>query len=157
MTRSSRWSPLAVLAATAAIVFAACGGTTAITAPSSGRRQHRAERRRQRQRQRAVRVRWPTRRRARPPAARRPPGRHPHPYAGEFKKISAPDARTVVFDLCGSDVAFLSKIAFTSFAINDAGWLTATSTRPPPTPEDRLRGQRHRRRTSSRRGTAART
>ena len=46
-------------------------------------------------------------------------------YAGSIKKISAPDARTVVFDLCGPDVAFLSKIAFTSFAINDAGWLTA--------------------------------
>jgi ABC-type transport system substrate-binding protein len=46
-------------------------------------------------------------------------------YVGAIKKISAPDARTVIFDLCAPDVAFLSRIAFTSFAINDAGWLKA--------------------------------
>ena len=45
--------------------------------------------------------------------------------AGDLKKIKRPDARTVVFDLCSSDVAFLSKIAFSSFAINDAGWLAS--------------------------------
>jgi ABC-type transport system substrate-binding protein len=45
------------------------------------------------------------------------------PYTGNFKKISATAANTVVFDLCNPDVAFLSKIAFTSFAINDTGWL----------------------------------
>jgi len=44
-------------------------------------------------------------------------------YAGNFKKISATDAKTVVFDLCGPDVAFLQKIAFTSFGIQDADWL----------------------------------
>lgn len=47
------------------------------------------------------------------------------PYKGNFKKITATDARTVVFDLCSPDVAFLSKIAFTSFAINDTAWLEA--------------------------------
>jgi peptide/nickel transport system substrate-binding protein len=46
-------------------------------------------------------------------------------YTGEFKKIYATDARTVVFELCTPDVAFLSKIAFTSFAINDTEWLKA--------------------------------
>jgi len=46
-------------------------------------------------------------------------------YTGEFKKISAIDAKTVVFELCVPDVAFLSKIAFTSFAINDTEWLKA--------------------------------
>jgi ABC-type transport system substrate-binding protein len=46
-------------------------------------------------------------------------------YKGNFKKISATDASTVVFDLCSSDVAFLSKIAFTSFAINDTAWIEA--------------------------------
>ena len=46
-------------------------------------------------------------------------------YTGQFKKISAIDAKTVVFDLCVPDVAFLSKIAFTSFAINDTAWLEA--------------------------------
>jgi peptide/nickel transport system substrate-binding protein len=44
-------------------------------------------------------------------------------YGGNFKKISATDAKTVVFELCKPDVAFLSKIAFTSFAIQDADWL----------------------------------
>jgi peptide/nickel transport system substrate-binding protein len=44
-------------------------------------------------------------------------------YAGNFKKISAPDAKTVVFDLCSPDVAFLAKIAFSSFAINDSDYL----------------------------------
>jgi ABC-type transport system substrate-binding protein len=47
------------------------------------------------------------------------------PYTGNFKKVTAVDAKTVVFDLCGPDVAFLSKIAFSSFAINDTAWLEA--------------------------------
>jgi len=45
------------------------------------------------------------------------------PYTGNFKKITAVDAKTVVFDLCNPDVAFLSKVAFSSFAINDTAWL----------------------------------
>ena len=32
-------------------------------------------------------------------------------YTGNFKKIEATDAGTVVFTLCNPDVAFLSKIA----------------------------------------------
>ncbi len=47
------------------------------------------------------------------------------PYTGNFKKVTAIDAKTVEFQLCTPDVAFLSKIAFTSFAINDADWLAA--------------------------------
>jgi peptide/nickel transport system substrate-binding protein len=46
-------------------------------------------------------------------------------YGGEFSQISAPDEHTVVFSLCYPDPAFLSKIAFTSFAIQDAGVLEA--------------------------------
>jgi ABC-type transport system substrate-binding protein len=46
-------------------------------------------------------------------------------YTGNFKKITAVDAKTVVFELCNPDVAFLSKIAFSSFAINDTAWLEA--------------------------------
>ena len=34
------------------------------------------------------------------------------PYTGNLKKITATDQNTVVFDLCGPDVAFLQKIAF---------------------------------------------
>lgn len=45
------------------------------------------------------------------------------PYSGQIKRISATDSATVVFELCGSDVAFRSKIAAPAFAINDAGWL----------------------------------
>ena len=47
------------------------------------------------------------------------------PYTGNFKKISATAEHEVVFELCNPDVAFLSKIAFTSFAINDTAWLEA--------------------------------
>jgi ABC-type transport system substrate-binding protein len=45
------------------------------------------------------------------------------PYSGEFKKITATDAHTVEFQLCNPDVAFLSKVAFTSFAIEDSDYL----------------------------------
>ena len=45
------------------------------------------------------------------------------PYTGNVKKISAPDPMTVVFDLCNADVAFLSKMAFSVFAINDSDYL----------------------------------
>jgi peptide/nickel transport system substrate-binding protein len=47
------------------------------------------------------------------------------PYTGQIRRISAPDPETVVFELCGPDVAFRSKIAAPAFAINDAGWLAA--------------------------------
>jgi peptide/nickel transport system substrate-binding protein len=46
-------------------------------------------------------------------------------YAGIIEQIRAEDERTVVFDLCNPDVAFLSKVAFTSFAINDSDYLEA--------------------------------
>jgi ABC-type transport system substrate-binding protein len=42
------------------------------------------------------------------------------PYAGEIKRISAPDAQTVVFELCRTDTAFLQKAAFIVFGINDS-------------------------------------
>ena len=55
-------------------------------------------------------------------------------YTGNIKRISSTNARTVVFTLCGPDVAFLSKIASPAFSINDAGWLAShidpTSTGP---------------------------
>jgi len=46
-------------------------------------------------------------------------------YTGEFKQIVAVDAMTVRFDLCFPDVAFLSKIAFSAFAIDDSAYLAA--------------------------------
>ena len=46
------------------------------------------------------------------------------PYAGTMKKISAPDPQTVVFELCGPNVAFLSILGFNVFSIYDSEWLT---------------------------------
>lgn len=45
-------------------------------------------------------------------------------YTGNLKSIEAPDASTVVFNLCNPDVAFLQKVAFAVFGINDSGWIT---------------------------------
>ena len=42
-----------------------------------------------------------------------------------ISEIRADDASTVVFTLCAPDVAFLSKIAFSSFAIDDSAYLEA--------------------------------
>jgi len=56
--------------------------------------------------------------------AKAPDARH-GPYRGELKRITAPSAGKVVFELCRPDVAFLAKIAWPSFAINDAAWLRA--------------------------------
>jgi peptide/nickel transport system substrate-binding protein len=46
-------------------------------------------------------------------------------YTSNIEQIRADDELTVVFDLCNPDVAFLSKVAFTSFAINDSDYLEA--------------------------------
>jgi peptide/nickel transport system substrate-binding protein len=116
-----RWSPrLATLLAAAAIVFAACGGTTVTDPPTAA-----------------------------PPASPAPGGEEsPAPagavypegevtcpsggnpgefngaeYQGSIQKIEATDERTVVFTLCAPDVAFLQKVAFSVFAINDSAWL----------------------------------
>ena len=45
-------------------------------------------------------------------------------YGGEFKTIEAVDAHTVKFTLCYPDPAFLSKVAFIAFGIQDADYLT---------------------------------
>ena len=47
------------------------------------------------------------------------------PYGGKIKSITAPDPLTVVFTLCSPDVAFLSKLAFSVFAVNDSDYLIA--------------------------------
>ncbi|HEY3164212.1 MAG TPA: ABC transporter substrate-binding protein, partial [Candidatus Limnocylindrales bacterium] len=110
MSRTSRWSPLAAIGVVA-IVFAACGGS-ATPPPSSASS-------------------------AAPPASTAPASQaavvaYPAdadapcgtaPYAGTIKRITALDAQTVEFKLCASDVAFLPKIAFASFGIQDADWL----------------------------------
>jgi peptide/nickel transport system substrate-binding protein len=48
-------------------------------------------------------------------------------YGGFFSAIRAVDRYTVVFELCKSDPAFLSKIAFSVFGIYPSEWLEATA------------------------------
>jgi len=48
-------------------------------------------------------------------------------YGGFFKSIEATDDYTVTFTLCKTDAAFLSKIAFSPFAIYPSEWIEATS------------------------------
>ncbi len=48
-------------------------------------------------------------------------------YGGYFKSIEATDASTVTFTLCKTDAAFLSKIAFSPFAIYPSEWVEATA------------------------------
>ena len=45
---------------------------------------------------------------------------------GQFRRIQAMDEHTVEFELCNSDPAFLSKIAFTPFAIYPQEYLEST-------------------------------
>ena len=47
------------------------------------------------------------------------------PYTGNMKKITAVDELTVQFDLCAPDPAFLPKVAFQVFGIQDADYLAA--------------------------------
>ncbi len=48
-------------------------------------------------------------------------------YTGFFKSIEATDDYTVTFTLCKSDPAFLSKIAFSPFAIYPEEWIESTA------------------------------
>jgi len=50
------------------------------------------------------------------------------PYTGQLKKITAIDALTVEFQLCGPAADFLPKIAFSAFGIQDSDYLTAHGT-----------------------------
>jgi peptide/nickel transport system substrate-binding protein len=45
------------------------------------------------------------------------------PYVGNMKKITAIDALTVEFQLCNPDAAFLPKVAFSAFGIQDRDYL----------------------------------
>jgi ABC-type transport system substrate-binding protein len=48
-------------------------------------------------------------------------------YAGLIQSVVATDANTVTFTLCRPDPAFLSKVAFSPFAIYPSEWLEATA------------------------------
>ncbi|MEA2622734.1 MAG: peptide/nickel transport system substrate-binding protein [Chloroflexota bacterium] len=45
------------------------------------------------------------------------------PYTGNLKKMSAPDASTVVFEFCNPNVAFLAQLAFSALAIDDSQYM----------------------------------
>jgi ABC-type transport system substrate-binding protein len=113
---------LAVLGATTAILIAACGGAATPTPSSSSEPSAPPS---------EAPSAAPFEAMVYPETGEAPCGQAEAPdaehsaYTGNFKKITAVDAKTVVFELCNPDVAFLSKIAFSSFAINDTAWLEA--------------------------------
>jgi peptide/nickel transport system substrate-binding protein len=113
MTRSRR--SLLGLLASVSIVVAACG-STATPSPTS-----------------APTAAPPTQ----PPASETPYDGMVYPtdgssacdirgYGGFMGSIKALDAKTIEFDLCYPDAAFLSKIAFSSLGINDSAYLEET-------------------------------
>jgi peptide/nickel transport system substrate-binding protein len=53
----------------------------------------------------------------------KPPDPEHGAYTGNLKRIRSTNARTVVFELCRPDAAFLARIASPAFAINDSAWL----------------------------------
>jgi len=124
MSPSRRWSlKYSVAAASFAILLAACGGSTASKAPS------------------AAASTAPSTAASTAPASVAPSvaaydgiaypkiavdcKNRPPNYTGEFAQIKAIDKLTVEFDLCAPDVAFLSKIAFSTNGIQDADYLAA--------------------------------
>lgn len=117
MARSPWWSRTALIAG-ATIVFAACGSSTATPSPAATE---------------APATEAPA---TEAPASEAPYEGMSYPesgdapcatgdYTGQFKKITATDRRTVEFQLCYPDVAFLAKIAFSAFGIDDSDYLTA--------------------------------
>lgn len=113
MTRTKRWSPLAALGVVA-IVFGACAGAASPSPTSSGTTPSVAP-----PPSTAV-SQAPYTGMVYPVTGEAPCGTAP--YTGELKKITAVDRLTVEFQLCGPDAAFLPKVAFSAFGIQDADW-----------------------------------
>jgi peptide/nickel transport system substrate-binding protein len=114
MSRSTGWSAkLAVLVAGAAIIVTACTGG-ASTAPSSNPTSAAT-----------AGVSAPPYAGEAYPATAVDCANKPADYTGTISQIKALDRLTVEFDLCTPDVAFLSKVAFTSNNIQDSDWLKA--------------------------------
>ena len=125
MTRMSRsiGSSLkySALAASLAILFAACAGTTTSTAPSTAPST-------------AASTAPSTAASAEAFATKSYPdtavdcANPPAGYTGTISQIKSLDRLTVEFDMCAPDVAFLSKVAFSSNNIQDSDWLKAHAT-----------------------------
>jgi peptide/nickel transport system substrate-binding protein len=117
MTHLSRRSPLLALVAVAAIIFSACGGAQSQApsvepSPSVEASVAPAEV-------------YPAEGEVTCGSGGNAGSFNGADYAGNLKKLEAPDSKTVVFTLCNPDVAFLQKIAFSVFGINDSGWIEA--------------------------------
>ena len=126
MPRSPRWSRTALVAVTTIVVAAACSSSSstpspaASTAASAGAATPAAT---AAESQAAYTgMTYPESGAAPCGEAAAPDAAHAA-YTGEFKQITAIDAHTVEFQLCNPDVAFLPKIAFTAFAIDDSDFL----------------------------------
>jgi peptide/nickel transport system substrate-binding protein len=134
MSRSPRWSLLALLSS-AAIVVAACGGAaspspsapgTSASAPPASESAPPFEG-----------MIYPESGEAPCGETEAPDAEH-GPYTGILKSIEATDPMTVVFTMCAPDVAFLQKVAFSVFAINDSEWIATHA--PDGTIKDLLNG-----------------
>jgi len=112
------WSPLAALVAIAALVFAACGGSTATASPSASEAATAAP-------TAAATEAAPYEGLVYPESGESACGTEG--YTGQIGTIKATDAGTVEFTLCAPDAAFLAKIAFSVFGIQDADYLAAHS------------------------------
>lgn len=116
MIRLTRRSPVFALLATTAIIFTACGGSASAPPATAEPTQAATEQ--------------PTQEPQYDGAVYPETGEAPcgtEGYTGNFKKITATDRLTVEFQLCNPDVAFLSKIAFSAFGIQDADYLAANA------------------------------
>src|ERR1700675_4261549 len=99
MTRSPNWSPrIAVLVTTAALLFAACGGSTATTPPSAAPASEAPASAAPASAEAFTPMVYPVSGEAPCGQAAAPDATHDK-YAGELKKISATAAKTVVFEL----------------------------------------------------------
>src|SRR5436190_11608698 len=118
MTRTTRWSPLALIGAVA-IVFSACNGaaTPAPSSPAASAPGSVAPASQAASSAPYTGTSYPD---TAIDCAKKPAG-----YTGEFSQIKAVDASTVEFDLCAPDVAFLAKLAFSTNGIQDSAWLDA--------------------------------
>ena len=121
MTRTRRWS-LPALVVTAALLFSACGGATVSPQPSASATQAASQPPASQSAEPFTGMVYPESGEAPCGQTEAPDAEHDK-YTGNIKKIEATAANTVVFTLCSSDVAFLSKIAFSAYSINDTAWL----------------------------------
>jgi len=120
MTQHSRRSPVLAFIAAIAIIAAACGGAQS-TAPSQEPSVEPSVAPSEAPYDGAV---YPETGEAPCGETEAPDAQH-SAYTGNFKKITAVDRLTVEFQLCNPDVAFLPKVAFSAFGIQDAEYLAA--------------------------------